>query len=145
MTGLSCLVTARRGGRWFPGLFINSILTEFIHRARKNFTYFDFGCINEIMPNQRAAGQKAVIVMMSEEFLDLIDASLPVMGYSDRSSFIREAVRVKLGAPPLIAAAPSRAGKGGRPKSSDVRDFTALVSEGDVEYKGTKKNSKKGV
>lgn len=142
MTGLSCLVTARRGRRPLGELLINSILTEFIHRARKDFNYFHFGCINVSMPNQRAAGQKAVIVMMSHEFLDLIDGNLQRLGFSDRSSFIRDAVRVKLGASPSVAAAPSRAGKGGRPKQSDLESFTALVSEPGTEYK-TKKPPKK--
>jgi Arc/MetJ-type ribon-helix-helix transcriptional regulator len=87
------------------------------------------------MPNQRASGQKAVIVMMSEDFLSLIDGSLSALGFSDRSSFIREAVRAKLGATPQVAAAPSRAGKGGRPRKSDV----PLVAEEAVPYTLQKK------
>lgn len=80
--------------------------------------------------------------MMSHEFLDLIDGNLKRLGFSDRSSFIREAVRVKLGASPSVAAAPSRAGKGGRPKKGDVESFTALVSEEKTEYKTKKKSEK---
>lgn len=93
------------------------------------------------MANQRAAGQKAVIVMIQDDFLDIIDQNLSQMGFSDRSSFIREAVRQRLARdgvaiPPSMTAAPSRAGKGGRPrKSSDA----ALVREPSVEYRATKK------
>jgi len=88
------------------------------------------------MANQRGADQKAVIVMMSEEFVDLIDSSFPTLGFSDRSAFIREAVRVKLGAAPALAAAPSRAGKGG-PKP------TVLVREEIEPYRPKKTNTKK--
>jgi len=73
------------------------------------------------MPNKRAKGQKGVLVNMRETFLDEIDRSLPEAGYSDRSTFIRDAVYEKLVAMGFDVAAiektaPSRVGKGGRPK-----------------------------
>lgn len=48
------------------------------------------------MPNVRAEGQKPVLVMMDQDFLDEIARNLPRAGYSDRSSFIRDAVFEKL-------------------------------------------------
>ena len=73
------------------------------------------------MPGQRAAGQKAVLLMMRQEFLDEIDKHLSRLGYSDRSSLIRDAVYENLAAmglqmPAELATAPSRAGKGGAPR-----------------------------
>ena len=70
------------------------------------------------MPNQRAKRQKGVLVMMDEKFLAEIDAALPELGYSDRSSFIRTSVynalkRMKISLPAHIALAPQRTGKGG--------------------------------
>lgn len=70
------------------------------------------------MPGQRAAGQKGVLLMMRQEFLEEIDKHLSRFGYSDRSSLIRDAVYEKLSAmglqlPTEIKTAPSRAGKGG--------------------------------
>ncbi len=69
--------------------------------------------------------------MMDEEFLDEIDKGFPKLGYSDRSTFIREAVYkaleeqgIKL--PALLKAAPSRSGKGGRKKITNV----GIVVEG---------------
>lgn len=97
------------------------------------------------MANQRAAGQKAVIVMIQDDFLDIIDDSLNQLGFTDRSSFIREAVRQRLirdgvPVPASMTAAPSRAGKGGRPrKDSGV----ALVREEVVEYNPKKKPKSK--
>ena len=57
--------------------------------------------------------------MVDERFLEEIDAAYPKLGYSDRASFIREAVyqRMKEGGyklPLEYKAAPSRKGKGGR-------------------------------
>jgi len=76
--------------------------------------------IYTLMPNKRASGQKGVIVMMKEEFISDIDSAIGTAGYSDRSSFIREAVYEKLRAlgldvPPASKAARSRVGVGGRP------------------------------
>jgi Arc/MetJ-type ribon-helix-helix transcriptional regulator len=72
------------------------------------------------MPNQRALGQKLISVPMKERFIEEIDQALEKMGYSDRSSFIRDAVAEKLRSegfelPIDLPLAPSRAGKGGRP------------------------------
>ena len=65
-------------------------------------------------------GQKQIGLFLKVEFLEEIDASLPRLGYSDRSTFIREAVfrelereGVKIAA--HLKEAPSRVGKGGRP------------------------------
>jgi Arc/MetJ-type ribon-helix-helix transcriptional regulator len=57
---------------------------------------------------------------MKERFIEEIDQALEKMGYSDRSSFIRDAVAEKLHSegiefPKDLPLAPSRAGKGGRP------------------------------
>jgi len=77
------------------------------------------------MPNQRAAGQKQVIVVMKGDFLRLIDENLEAMGFSDRSQFIRKAVLERLrregyAVAEDLATAPSRAGKGGRRKLPKV-------------------------
>jgi Arc/MetJ-type ribon-helix-helix transcriptional regulator len=74
------------------------------------------------VPNQRASGQKQVIVVMKEEFLEKIDSNLEAMGFGDRAQFIRQAVREKLmryGVSVSLEeiAPPSRAGKGGRPRT----------------------------
>jgi alpha-D-ribose 1-methylphosphonate 5-phosphate C-P lyase len=67
--------------------------------------------------------QKAVLVMMDEDFLAEIDAAYPTLGYGDRATFVRDAI-LKLMAihgyklPASYKAAPPRAGKGGRPKKS---------------------------
>jgi Arc/MetJ-type ribon-helix-helix transcriptional regulator len=73
------------------------------------------------MPNARAPGQKQVIVVMKEDFVAKIDASLARIGFSDRSQFIRTAIaealaRGGLPVPNEDTVAPSRSGKGGRPK-----------------------------
>lgn len=77
------------------------------------------------MPGIRSKGQKGVLLMMDEEFLDEIDKGFPQLGYSDRSTFIREAVYkaleeqgIKL--PAILKAAPSRKGKGGRKKNTNL-------------------------
>jgi hypothetical protein len=72
------------------------------------------------MPNQRAPGQKPIIIMMREEFIAEIDGNLGKLGYGDRASLIREAVvekMIKMGieVPKMFSTAPCRAGKGGRP------------------------------
>lgn len=79
--------------------------------------------------------------MIQDDFLDIIDDSLPQLGFADRSSFIREAVRQRLirdgvPVPASMIAAPSRAGKGGRPKKEKG---VALVREEVVEYEPKKK------
>jgi|GEM_PF-705321 len=68
----------------------------------------------------RAPGQKLISVPMNEKFIEQIDAALHKVGYSDRSSFIRDAIVEKLHAggipiPVELSLAPSRTGKGGRP------------------------------
>lgn len=65
--------------------------------------------------------QKAVLLMMDEDFLAEIDAAYPTLGYGDRATFIREAILKLMDQhgyklPASYKAAPSRAGKGGRSK-----------------------------
>ena len=73
------------------------------------------------MSTQRAVGQKLISVPMKEKFIESIDQALEKIGYSDRSSFIRDAIAEKLRAagvilPIELRLAPSRTGKGGRPR-----------------------------
>lgn len=112
---------ARRGGtgglRARHKLDIYSVYNQ----NKKNFHLFSGGVYNAHVPNVRASGQKQVIVIMSEEFLSDIDGSIESLGYSNRAEFIRQAVLEKLAKAGVQvekskAAAPSRAGKGGRPK-----------------------------
>jgi metal-responsive CopG/Arc/MetJ family transcriptional regulator len=76
------------------------------------------------MPNVRSKDQRGVIVMMDRKFCEEIDAAFPRLGFSDRSTFIRDAVykrleEMNIRVPASLKAAPSRAGKGGRPKKAD--------------------------
>lgn len=71
-------------------------------------------------------GQKAILVYMQDDFLLELDRRLAAMGYSDRSTFIREAIYEKMdrnGVTLLreVTTAPSRTGKGGRPASSQYK------------------------
>lgn len=71
-----------------------------------------------------ASEQKSVLIKISEDFLSEIDAALPRLGYSDRSSFIRAAVHRELERqgvelPLEMIAAPSRKGKGGSPSHKE--------------------------
>ncbi|HBR94324.1 MAG TPA: hypothetical protein DEA90_09195 [Opitutae bacterium] len=82
------------------------------------------------MAGQRSKGQKQVITMMKESFVEKIDESLSECGYTDRSSFIRDAVYEKLESmgiklPLIEKAAPQRTGKGGRPKKGFLTKKTA--------------------
>jgi len=108
------------------------------------------------VPNQRASGQKQVIVVLKEDFLDKIDRNLPSMGFGDRAQFIRQAVKEKLQANGVSVSAfevtpPSRAGKGGRPKRQ-ASEAVVLMNEDTtpapmptqkaVTYQGKKKSKK---
>lgn len=78
------------------------------------------------MPNVRAKDQRGILIMMDQQFRDEIDAAFPRFGYTDRSTFIRDAVYKRLGEmgvslPASLKAAPSRAGKGGRSKKVTVK------------------------
>lgn len=82
------------------------------------------------MSTMRAPGQKLISVPMNEKFIEQIDAALHKVGYSDRSSFIRDAIVEKLHAggvpiPVELSLAPSRTGKGGRPPLSASRRAAA--------------------
>jgi hypothetical protein len=64
---------------------------------------------------------------MDERFVDEIDAAYPGFGFSDRASFIRDAVLKELARngvnlPAAYRAAPPRLGdaKGGRPKKATL-------------------------
>jgi Arc/MetJ-type ribon-helix-helix transcriptional regulator len=64
--------------------------------------------------------QKLISVPMNEKFIAKIDASLTKIGYSDRSSMIRDAIVEKLQKEGVeisvqLSLPPSRTGKGGRP------------------------------
>jgi hypothetical protein len=66
---------------------------------------------------------------MDERFVDEIDAAYPTLGYSDRASFIRDAVIKELAKngivlPAAYKAAPPRVGsaKGGRPKKPKIQE-----------------------
>lgn len=54
------------------------------------------GVYRLVVPNQRARTQRLVNFPASEEFITGLDEALPVMGYSNRSEFIRDAVAEKL-------------------------------------------------
>jgi hypothetical protein len=67
--------------------------------------------------------QRQILLLMDERFVDEIDAAYPALGYSDRASFIRDAVlkelaRAGVNLPASYKAAPPRLGnaKGGRPR-----------------------------
>ena len=73
------------------------------------------------MPNKRAPGQKLLTLPADEKFIAAVDVALRRCGYGNRSQFVREAIVEKLATlnvhvPRQIAAAPSRAGKGGPAK-----------------------------
>lgn len=74
------------------------------------------------MPNYpvRPKGQKLIPVLASDEFMKSVKRRLARLGYKNRSQFIRDAIREKLGkanveVPAEFAQPPSRKGKG-RPK-----------------------------
>jgi hypothetical protein len=77
---------------------------------------------------QRKAMQKGVILMMDERFIAEIDQAYPQLGFSDRATFIRDAVLKELARqgyrlPVSYKAAPPRVGKskGGRPKKTVLK------------------------
>ena len=87
------------------------------------------------MSTLRAPGQKLISVPMNEKFIEQIDAALHKVGYSDRSSFIRDAIVEKLhgGGIPIpveLSLAPSRTGKGGRPPLSTRRPAKEVATRG---------------
>lgn len=87
--------------------------------------------------------------MIQDDFLHLIDEALPRIGYGDRASFIRDAVRRQLVAdgvpvPLSLSSAPSRAGKGGRQKKKASPSHLSLVAEDSPsKYKTTKRKKPK--
>ena len=72
----------------------------------------------------RGENQKAIIVMVRDEFLREIDEALPREGYSDRASFIRDAVFEFLAKkgyklPPILKAPLSHGGR--KPKKTEEK------------------------
>lgn len=51
---------------------------------------------NSSNPTKRSPGQKLVSIPMNEKFIEEIDNNLSKVGYSDRSSMIRDAIVEKL-------------------------------------------------
>jgi hypothetical protein len=79
-------------------------------------SFFVIGYIHLVMPNQRASGQTQISLFMKGDFIEFVDGCLPEIGYSDRSSFIRAAIKEKLTkdgfkVPNGLDSAPYRAGK----------------------------------
>ena len=76
------------------------------------------------MSTARSVGQKLLAISVDSALIDEIDAGVPKSGAGSRSEFIRQAVVEKLSKlgieiPAELIAAPSRAGKGGRPSHSN--------------------------
>lgn len=79
------------------------------------------------MPNQRGEDQKLLPFTVKEEFLDELDRALRSLHITNRSQFIRDAIREKLSAlgvevPEGLAAAADRFGKGG-PKPRTITSY----------------------
>lgn len=75
------------------------------------------------MKSRRAPGQTLVNFSVKEPFLKFLDSNLESIGFSDRSKFIREAMREKLlrmgkECPPDLILPPGRPGRGGRQRQS---------------------------
>ena len=80
------------------------------------------------------ASTRQILLLMDERFVAEIDTAYPGLGFSDRASFIRDAVLKELARkgvhlPAAYRAAPPRVGeaKGGRPKKTQL---TALEGTG---------------
>lgn len=76
---------------------------------------------------QGMPSQRQILLLMDERFVDEIDAAYPQLGYSDRATFIRDAVlkelkRSGVDLPASYRAAPPRIGtaKGGRPRKEQA-------------------------
>ena len=86
--------------------------------------------------------------MMDKDFLAMIESALPKFGMSDRSSFIRQAVKLELArmgivVPDEITTAPSRSGKGGRPKKVIKIESYMAAEEPPAEVKKSQPKPKK--
>ena len=86
------------------------------------------------MSNPRSDGQKQILVMMRQEFVDEIDEHVVSLGVA-RSDFIRQAIydemtRGGVDIPASLKSAPSRKGKGGARKK-----VTSSKGRGSVELK----------
>ena len=74
--------------------------------------------------------QKLVAVPMNQKLIEKMDDALAKVGYSSRSSFIRDAIAEKLNAigieiPIALSIPPSRTGKGGRPRHTEKKEVLA--------------------
>jgi Arc/MetJ-type ribon-helix-helix transcriptional regulator len=124
---------------YIPGTYLNS---------RQFFAFFFADRTHtSSMPNQRALGQKLISVPMKERFIEEIDQALEQMGYSDRSSFIRDAIAEKLHSegiqlPVDLPLAPSRAGKGGRPTQAAYIARRAAQAAGTMTASASRKMRK---
>lgn len=78
------------------------------------------------MPNQRSPDQKLLPFTAKNKFVEKLDSSLRELNISNRSQFIRDAIREKLARlgiaiPEELTAAEDRFGKGGpKPKLSSA-------------------------
>lgn len=71
----------------------------------------------------------------SQEFIDCLDGAIRQLGYVSRSQFIRDAVFEKLKNQGVsmdreLALAPSRIGKGGRPRKAAVKKAAPKARKG---------------
>jgi Arc/MetJ-type ribon-helix-helix transcriptional regulator len=104
-----------------------------LYLARIILHFFHFFFRMSIMANKRSDESKGVIVMFRADFLRKIDEALPIMGYNDRSSLIRDAVYMLLQkhgiqVTPIEKTITGRAGKGGRPpKEKDLVPVAGTV------------------
>ncbi|HTB86009.1 MAG TPA: ribbon-helix-helix domain-containing protein [Candidatus Sulfotelmatobacter sp.] len=86
------------------------------------------------MPNQRAVGQKLLTVPCDEKFIAMIDDNLGVCRYSNRSQFVRDAIKEKLEGygitvPAELTLSPDRKGKGGPTKYPEHRPSYFVMNE----------------
>lgn len=91
------------------------------------------------MPGRRADGQTLVSFPLKEDFLQKLEDA---RGHTNRSEFVRQAIREKLlrmgvAVPEGDVASPDRAGKGGRPsKAAELK----VADEGGGEAEEPQRN-----
>tara|TARA_R110001599_G_scaffold24690_1_gene88932 strand:+ start:3062 stop:3469 length:408 start_codon:yes stop_codon:yes gene_type:complete len=88
--------------------------------------------------DKRSEGQKQVLIMMKQEFVDEVDAHAESIGL-DRSTFIRNAVYDEMISSgviidPRMKSAPSRKGKGGPKKKPTSSENLMKVAEDEASY-----------
>lgn len=102
--------------------------------SKNYFAFFAFFFRMSVMANKRSDDSKGVIVMFRADFLRKIDSAMPIMGYNDRSSLIRDAVYMLLQkhgilVSPIEKTIAGRAGKGGRPPKQTLEAVAALPTK----------------